>query len=169
METRIAATTCHETIDTPDGPFGILEHDGVVVASGWTADLSHQARKAGYDLSQAVVGPVTSADAVRAYYAGEWEPVNGVAVNASGTAFQEAVWEQLRRIPSGEVWTYGHLASSLGRPASSRPVGQACGANPVALFVPCHRVVGAGGALTGFGWGVEVKCSLLERERNGDG
>jgi AraC family transcriptional regulator of adaptative response/methylated-DNA-[protein]-cysteine methyltransferase len=81
-----------------------------------------------------------------------------------GTAFQLKVWEALRRIPPGETRTYGELARDLGDPKAVRAVARACGANLVALVVPCHRVVGSGGKLTGYRWGVERKRRLLEQE-----
>jgi AraC family transcriptional regulator of adaptative response/methylated-DNA-[protein]-cysteine methyltransferase len=82
-----------------------------------------------------------------------------------GTAFQAQVWRALRRIPLGETATYGEIAAALGHPAAVRAVGRACGANPVALLVPCHRVVRKDGDLGGYRWGIERKRALLERER----
>lgn len=82
-----------------------------------------------------------------------------------GTAFQQAVWSELRRIPAGETWTYGALAARLGRPAAVRAVGAAVGRNPWSLMVPCHRVVGVNGALTGYAGGVDRKAWLLAWER----
>lgn len=84
-----------------------------------------------------------------------------------GTAFQQRVWDALRRIPAGETWTYGQLAEAIGSPKAVRAVGAACGANPVAVVVPCHRVVGADRKLTGYRWGVERKRELLKREGRG--
>ena len=82
-----------------------------------------------------------------------------------GTAFQIAVWRKLLTIPSGSLATYGELAASLGAPKASRAVGSAVGANPIAIFVPCHRVVAASGALGGYRWGTSMKQALLDRER----
>ena len=81
-----------------------------------------------------------------------------------GTPFQESVWAELRRIPSGETITYGDLARRVGNPKAVRAVARACGANPLLLLVPCHRVVGADGSLTGFAAGLERKQDLLRRE-----
>ena len=81
-----------------------------------------------------------------------------------GTPFQLEVWESLRRIPYGRTISYGELARYLGRPAASRAVGAANGRNPLPIVVPCHRVIGAGGELTGFGGGLEIKRALLELE-----
>lgn len=90
--------------------------------------------------------------------------LGGIPVELSGTEFQEAVWRELARIPRGEVVTYGELAHRIGRPGASRAVGAACGANPVALIVPCHRVVGSGDGLGGYRWGVARKARILRDE-----
>ena len=88
-----------------------------------------------------------------------------VPLDARGTVFQQQVWSALRAIPVGQTVTYGQLASAIGRPTATRAVAAACGANPTAVVVPCHRVIGADGTLTGYRWGVERKSALLERER----
>jgi methylated-DNA-[protein]-cysteine S-methyltransferase len=90
-----------------------------------------------------------------------------VPVAAEGTPFQKAVWAELARIPYGKRRTYGELAAALGRPRGARAVGAACGANPVPVLVPCHRVVGADGSMGGFGAGLAVKAKLLDIERDG--
>lgn len=152
-------------IDTPDGPFTVVESaDGTVVAAGWSADLEAVAGRARIDAGDVAPRATASADAVRAWYAGDTRALDAIPVEQSGTAFQSAVWAALREIPSGEVRRYGEMAAAMGSPGASRAVGAACGRNAVALFVPCHRVVGASGKLTGFAWGVEVKQSLLARE-----
>ncbi|PKQ15785.1 MAG: bifunctional transcriptional activator/DNA repair enzyme protein Ada [Actinobacteria bacterium HGW-Actinobacteria-7] len=86
-------------------------------------------------------------------------------LDVRGTAFQQRVWRALTRIAPGETVTYGELARRIGSPSAVRAVAQACGSNPVAVAVPCHRVIGADGTLTGYRWGVERKRVLLERER----
>ncbi len=88
-------------------------------------------------------------------------------LDIQATAFQALVWQALQRIPRGKTMSYGELARVLGRPKAARAVARACATNPVALVVPCHRVVGQDGALTGYRWGVERKRQLLERERSG--
>lgn len=87
-----------------------------------------------------------------------------VPLDVRGTAFQQRVWHALTRIAPGETVTYGELARRIGKPSAVRAVAQACGANPVAVAVPCHRVIGADGTLTGYRWGVELKRELLARE-----
>jgi len=82
----------------------------------------------------------------------------------SGTPFQRRTWKVLLKIPFGETMTYGELARKVGSPQAARAVGGACGANPIAIIVPCHRVVGSGGSLTGFGGGLKLKKALLELE-----
>lgn len=88
-----------------------------------------------------------------------------VPLSPHGTQFQQAVWEALRAIPCGETRTYGEIAAAVGRPRAARAVGMANRHNPLLIFTPCHRVVGKGGALTGFACGLEVKRRLLELER----
>lgn len=155
----------YETLDTADGPFTLIENqDGEVVATGWSADLAAIAGRAGLTADDVAAGRCDASAAVRAFYSGDTLAPAAVPVAQRGTAFQQAVWAALRDIPVGRVSRYGELATALGSPGASRAVGAACGRNAVALFVPCHRVVGASGALTGFAWGVDVKRSLLSRE-----
>jgi AraC family transcriptional regulator of adaptative response/methylated-DNA-[protein]-cysteine methyltransferase len=90
---------------------------------------------------------------------------NSGALDLRGTVFQLRVWEALRRIPRGETRSYSELAREMGEPKATRAVARACALNRVAVVVPCHRVVGANGSLTGYRWGVERKKALLEAER----
>lgn len=85
-------------------------------------------------------------------------------LDVRGTAFQEAVWAEVIRIPYGATTTYGEIAQRIGRPGAARAVGAAVGANPLPILIPCHRVIGAGGSLTGYGGGLEVKAALLRLE-----
>lgn len=104
--------------------------------------------------------------ALEAYLAGGLRRYGG-PLDLRGTPFQRAVWRRLLEIPWGATSTYGELAAALGRPGAARAVGAAVGANPVSLLVPCHRVVGSRGALTGFGWGLDLKRALLAHEQRG--
>ncbi len=81
-----------------------------------------------------------------------------------GTPFQQQVWRELRKVPYGQTVSYGELARRVGRPGAVRAVGQAVGANPIPIIVPCHRVVGADGSLVGYGGGLEIKSALLRLE-----
>jgi methylated-DNA-[protein]-cysteine S-methyltransferase len=100
---------------------------------------------------------------LKAYFAGELRHFS-VPVEPEGTAFQKAVWQALTTIPFGATISYGELARRVGQPNASRAVGAANGANPISIVVPCHRVIGANGKLTGYGGGLPIKKKLLELE-----
>lgn len=102
--------------------------------------------------------------ALEAYFAGELEAIAKLATSSPGTEFQREVWRALRRIPTGKTLSYGALAANIGRPAAVRAVGLANGANPIAIVVPCHRVIGANATLTGYGGGLDRKRWLLDHE-----
>ena len=102
--------------------------------------------------------------AVEAYFAGDVHALDGLTVTTGGTDFQRSVWKALRAIPAGETRTYGQLAAAIGSPKAVRAVGLANGRNPVGLIVPCHRVIGANGTLTGYAGGLERKRWLLQHE-----
>lgn len=106
---------------------------------------------------------------LRAYFAGDIDALRNVEVKTWGTPFQQSVWAELRRIPAGETRSYGELATAIGSPKAVRAVGAANGANPVGIVVPCHRVIGANGKLTGFAGGLEAKRWLLEHENGCQG
>ena len=99
-----------------------------------------------------------------AYFAGDFAALDGLAIDCGGTAFQQAVWTALRRVPAGRTTTYGELARAIGAPSAVRAVGAANGANPVAIVLPCHRVIGSDGSLTGYGGGIDRKRWLLRHE-----
>lgn len=120
----------------------------------------------GYQLTPARA-PASITAQLRSFFSGDLGALDEIAVACGGTAFQREVWAALRRIPSGTTTTYGRLAASIGRTDASRAVGAANGANPIAIIVPCHRVIGAGGNLTGYAGGVERKQWLLAHERAG--
>ncbi|WP_372917570.1 methylated-DNA--[protein]-cysteine S-methyltransferase [Sandarakinorhabdus sp.] len=108
--------------------------------------------------------PAALTAAVTAYFAGDLAALDALPLAGIGSEFQRRVWAALRRIPAGETRSYGQLAASIGQPAASRAVGLANGANPIGIAVPCHRVIGSGGALTGYAGGVERKAWLLRHE-----
>jgi methylated-DNA-[protein]-cysteine S-methyltransferase len=115
---------------------------------------------------RADAGPFAAArDQLGAYFAGELTDFD-LALAADGTPFQHAVWDALYAIPYGETRSYGEVARTIGRPKASRAVGAANGSNPLAIVVPCHRVIGSTGKLTGFGGGLETKAALLALERS---
>ncbi|HLH39954.1 MAG TPA: methylated-DNA--[protein]-cysteine S-methyltransferase [Bryobacteraceae bacterium] len=109
-------------------------------------------------------GPVGEASRqLREYFAGKREQFD-LPIAPEGTAFQRGVWRRLREIPYGETISYGELAKRVGNPKASRAVGAANGQNPIPIVIPCHRVIGASGKLTGFGGGLPIKQALLELE-----
>ena len=113
--------------------------------------------------------PAGVAAALDAYFAGDVAAIDPIPALTAGTDFQRDVWATLRTIGPGETVSYGELARLVGRPKASRAVGAANGANPVALIVPCHRVIGASGALTGYGGGMARKQWLIDHERRHTG
>jgi methylated-DNA-[protein]-cysteine S-methyltransferase len=159
-----------DRVESPLGPILLVAEGEALRALEFGDDedrLLRQLRRQG----GAAVGLVPANDPaglstrLRAYFAGDIEIFDEVPVRAGGTPFQREVWAALREIPPGRTTSYGQLATRLGRPGASRAVGLANGANPVAIAVPCHRVIGADGTLTGYGGGVERKRWLLEHER----
>jgi methylated-DNA-[protein]-cysteine S-methyltransferase len=104
-------------------------------------------------------------DKINRYFAGDVEAIEDIAVQTAGTPFQRSVWKELRNIPVGCTISYRNLAEQIARPKAVRAVGLANGSNPIGIVVPCHRVVGSNGSLTGYGGGLERKRWLLEHER----
>jgi methylated-DNA-[protein]-cysteine S-methyltransferase len=108
--------------------------------------------------------PQTLQRRLQAYFEGEIHALEDIEVAPEGTDFERRVWRALRRIPPGRTLSYGELARKLGAPKAARAVGGACGRNPIALVIPCHRVIGADGSITGYGGGVDRKRWLLQHE-----
>ncbi|MGD0680207.1 MAG: methylated-DNA--[protein]-cysteine S-methyltransferase [Polyangiaceae bacterium] len=161
-------------VATPLGSLALIaDEDGKLRAVGWTDghDRMEQllrvcAAGACPTLARAS-NPHGLSDCLRAYFDGELTALRDLRVLASGTAFQEKVWTALCEIPSGETRSYADIARRIAHPSAVRAVGLANRANPVAVVVPCHRVIGADGSLTGYGAGVDRKRWLLEHERGG--
>ncbi|HKG40245.1 MAG TPA: methylated-DNA--[protein]-cysteine S-methyltransferase [Conexibacter sp.] len=158
------------TIPTPPGPFTIVASDEAVLASGWTEDhkrllayIGPAIRPTGDLQAKRDLGPFTQA--VKDYVAGDLTAIDAVPVSVASTPFHERAWAELRLIPAGEPETYGQLAARCESPSAVRAAGTACGRNPAALFVPCHRIVRTSGGLGGFGYGLPVKRWLLDHER----
>jgi methylated-DNA-[protein]-cysteine S-methyltransferase len=103
-------------------------------------------------------------DRLKAFFAGDLAAIDSIPVESAGTPFQRAVWKVLRKIPAGKTWTYTELAARAGRPEAPRAAGAANGLNPISVVVPCHRVIGADGSLTGYGGGLPRKEWLLNHE-----
>ncbi|GAA1564144.1 methylated-DNA--[protein]-cysteine S-methyltransferase [Kribbella sancticallisti] len=107
---------------------------------------------------------IAAQEQLKAYFAGELTAFDLPLAAPGGSEFERAVWQQLLRIPYGEMRTYGEVAKAVGDAGAARAVGVACNRNPIAVVVPCHRVVGAGGKMVGFGGGIPLKRHLLELE-----
>ena len=116
-----------------------------------------------YQLYEAVA-PASLRAPLLDYFAGDLTALAGIPVQTNGTAFQQAVWAALLTIPVGQTRTYGELAVQIKRPTATRAVGLANGANPIGIVIPCHRVIGASGTLTGYAGGLERKRWLLQHE-----
>ena len=108
--------------------------------------------------------PGDASSRLSAYFDGELDAISALKVMSNGSDFQQQVWQMLCAIPVGETWSYGQLAKAIGNPKASRAVGLANGSNPIAIVVPCHRVIGANGTLTGYGGGLSRKRWLLAHE-----
>jgi len=138
-------------VDSPIGPLAVVLDGEMVVGVRFGAPP----------------GPVAAhrvAAELTAYFTGELTSFTVPVEMRGGSAFERAVWGEIAKIPYGEMRTYGAIATALGDPGAARAVGTACNRNPVPVIVPCHRVVGAGGKMVGFGGGIERKRKLLELE-----
>ena len=160
------------TLDRLATPTGevllVVDADGAVRAldfAGYEDRMSRLLRRHWGEV-ELVEGRAQAAvrSAVEAWFGGDLTALDGLRVKTNGTDFQRAVWAALRAIPVGETRTYGQLAAAIGSPKAVRAAGLANGQNPIAVIVPCHRVIGASGALTGYAGGLERKQWLLAHE-----
>lgn len=157
-----------ERIATPIGDMILVARDGVVLLLEFedaTDRVTRQmtARFGEVDL-QAASNPFGIADVLRDYFAGNLAAIDNLITDGGGTEFERKVWAELRRIPLGSTISYGELAKRIGSPNGMRAVGLANGKNPIAIVVPCHRVIGANGSMTGYGGGIARKEWLLRHE-----
>jgi len=156
-------------LGTPLGPATLVfDQTGTLRAFDW---VTHEDRLQRLLRRHYGVRPLTPATAPEAlsvafeqYFSGQIDALTGVAWATAGTSFQQKVWRALCEIPPGRTESYGELAARIGHPRAVRAVGLANGSNPVGLVVPCHRVIGANGRLTGYGGGLERKLWLLRHE-----
>lgn len=160
-----------DRMPTPVGELVLIgDEQGRMRALDWT---DHEVRlmkllnthyRADRFMLQQQANPGGLTELMQRYFTGELAVIDHIPVMTAGTEFQRTVWQQLRQIPCGEIITYGELAKRIGRPTASRAVGMANGSNPISIVVPCHRVIGAQGALTGYAGGVQRKQWLLRHE-----
>lgn len=153
--------TLYATVGSPIGEL-LLTGDGRALHGLWMQDAGRPRRPGpGWRRDDAAFS--AAREQLAEYFAGERTAFD-LPLAFAGTPFQQLVWAALREIPYGETMSYGALARRLGKPGAARAVGLANGRNPIAVIVPCHRVIGADGSLTGFGGGLERKRVLLELE-----
>ena len=164
-----------DCIKTPIGELAVVaDRDGALRAVEWTDhdDRMHHSLRLHYGTDGYVLKPARNpaglSAVLRAYFGGELAAIDRLRVATGGTDFQRSVWRALRTIPCGETITYATLAERVGRPTAIRAVGHANGDNPISVVVPCHRVIGTNGSLTGYGGGIERKRWLLAHERQGN-
>lgn len=160
-----------DRIETPIGEMLIVaDHDGNLRAVDWTDHETRMRRLLGLHYGEdgfrlePARNPSRLTNAIGSYFAGELTAIDTLPVQTAGTPFQRAVWRALREINCGSTVSYAKLAERIGRPTAVRAVGLANGSNPIGVVVPCHRVIGANGSLTGYGGGIERKRWLLEHE-----
>ncbi|MCG7202588.1 MULTISPECIES: methylated-DNA--[protein]-cysteine S-methyltransferase [Streptomyces] len=152
----------HTVTDSPYGPLTLVAEDGALCGL-YMEDQRHRPPEETFgDRDDDLFAEAE--EQLTAYFAGELKEFT-LELRLNGTPFQRSVWDQLTRIPYGETRSYGELADALGSPRASRAVGLANGRNPVGIIVPCHRVIGANGNLTGYGGGLPRKQRLLDFER----
>lgn len=157
-----------DSIESPVGTVLIVVDDGRLCSLDYAGYESHMLklleRRYGPVHLTATCNPRGFSRHMHNYFAGDHRAIENIPVNAGGTPFQQRVWHALRAIPSGTTMTYGSLAAQLGKPTASRAVGSANGANPIAIVIPCHRLIGANSSLTGYAQGLERKRWLLKHE-----
>jgi methylated-DNA-[protein]-cysteine S-methyltransferase len=150
----------HAQVETPIGAFRAVIVDGSVRTAGF---LGPRGTPGAQRDSSGVH------DALAAYFAGDIDALDAIRVEPVGTVFKQLVWKALREVRAGETVSYGELAARVGAPGAARAVGTANATNPICLVIPCHRVVRTGGALGGYGFGVDRKRWLLAHEARPDG
>lgn len=161
-----------DRVVTPIGDLLVVaDQEGKLRATFWTDDEEDLRRVLERHYPGMQIELETASDphgltgALAAYFAGDLHAIDTLPVETAGTPFQREVWRALREIPCGTTVSYGELARRIGRPAAVRAVGMANGSNPIGVVVPCHRVIGSNGSLTGYGGGIERKRWLLDHER----
>ena len=154
----------YKTTESPVGKLKLVASDKALVAILWEKDNPRRVRLTELVANDRHPVLLETERQLREYFAGKRKTFS-VALDMRGTRFQKDVWEALLAIPFGQTRSYRQLAKQLGNPRASRAVGAANGRNPISIIVPCHRVIGSSGKLTGFAGGLEVKAHLLGLEK----
>ena len=162
MNSSNTAPTRFRIVESPIGPIQLLFRGDALTGLYMDAPKRGPERRADWLPADDSLADSVE-EALDEYFAGERRDFD-VPLELEGTAWQKRVWEGLLCIPYGETWSYGQLARHVGSPRASRAVGAANGRNPISIIVPCHRVIGSDGSLTGFGGGLERKRHLLQLE-----
>jgi methylated-DNA-[protein]-cysteine S-methyltransferase len=157
----------YKFFDSPVGKLKLVASEDGLVAVLWQNDNPTRVRLGDLEKKEDHAVLVETERQLNEYFAGKRSEFS-VPLDMRGTAFQKDVWRALLAIPFGKTLSYGEIANQLGRPRASRAVGAANGRNPVSILVPCHRVIGSSGKLTGFAGGLEVKARLLGLESAGE-
>jgi methylated-DNA-[protein]-cysteine S-methyltransferase len=170
MTARLPETLTLDRLPSPVGEVLIVtDAEDAVRALDFTDFETRMMRLLARHAPGAILAPGRAPEPVRravsAYFDGDVRALDALPVRTAGTAFQAEVWAALRAIPVGETRSYGQLAAAIGRPSAVRAVGLANGSNPVGVIVPCHRVIGSNGTLTGYAGGLERKRWLLDHEK----
>jgi methylated-DNA-[protein]-cysteine S-methyltransferase len=168
----------YTVFESPLGPLTVFAGSGLLMGVEFGDNRAHfeggngtevenelARRLRGSGLIQPHPDPGGAVTALRAYFAGDLQALDALTVDLMGTPFQLRVWTALRSVPAGRTASYADIAKAIGAPTSTRAVGAANGANPIAIVVPCHRIIGSGGSLVGYGGGLDRKRWLLEHER----
>jgi methylated-DNA-[protein]-cysteine S-methyltransferase len=154
----------YKMMESPVGKLNLVASDKGLVAILWENDSPRRVRLSELVANEQHPVLVETERQLGEYFAGKRKTFS-VPLDMRGTRFQKNVWESLLAIPFGETRSYAHLAQQLGNPRATRAVGAANGRNPVSIIVPCHRVIGSSGKLTGFAGGLDVKAHLLSLEK----
>jgi len=156
-------------LESPVGPLVLAARGerlcALTFADDWDAIAARVGRRLNDDEWRRAPDPAGAVGAMNEYFDGHIDAIDALPIELGGTSFQRDAWSAMRAIPPGDVASYGELALRIGTPRASRAVGAAAGANLIVIVIPCHRVVGSGGGLGGYGGGLERKRWLLDHER----
>ncbi len=164
MKTTMKSELATATLKTPIGELRLAASEAGLVAVAFPNEKKKRVFADTRGSAEARAHLDAAIAALREYFAGKRKDFKDIRLAPEGTAFQKSVWKALLKIPFGATRSYADIATAIGNPKAMRAVGLANGRNPLPIIVPCHRVIGANGALTGFGGGIPTKKALLEHE-----